>query len=1227
MSFYLYKSNLLKISRLFSNFKILICSLKMKFYNTLSYMFIFLLFTKSYTYSQVFNELGVAPTSSDGSLVGYSTSASGTGQGEWIELYNPTCNAIDLSGYIIGTYNAWDGRGMSLIIPNGKSIAPNGFAIVRGIKKTAPGAGITDIEINEANASTFCVDFPNAMSGETRMWFQNGGAWMALYDKNGVPKDMVKWGNLSDPNDLSGNPCVPAGSSLPGSTTLASYNTYGTGNSIATPVTMGKTLVRLPDGGTWSSTLVNENSSYGSSNQPITATLNYGTPFCTEQSPVSPGLTGTGSYSGGTYSCSNAALIINATTGQITLSSSTQGTYTVRYTKVGLPCPGYVEQQIIIKNPTVSANLVQNNTCSSGTLLNNGSISYAVTDGVGAITYNTDGGTTYSLTAASPITNLSNGNYTIKIKDSRNCTASATLIAVNGACSPTCTNPIISAHPGAATKCEGGDNTFSVTASGTTLTSLTYQWQEDPGTGTFTNITGATSSTYAKNNVTTAINGYKYQCIVTETTNGGCSITSNPAILTVDSKPTATSTGSTTICLAGTAVVSGVSTSNVTATGYSWSEDGDGSITAGANTLTPTYTPDIKDTTKTITLTMVSTSANSCPNPANVTYSVKVDPLPIAKAGGTTSICASGTALVSGAFAYNGSILWTHNGQGSISAGATTLTPTYTPGTGDAGNTVTLKMTVTSDNKCGLPTTNPAKEATETYTVKVTSTSNPTAVAGGPSKVCAKKAITLAGASSTNGSNLWTIVSGNGTLTNETTLTPTYTSVLADTIADVELKLTVSPGTGCTGSAANSIHKITVNKLPKVIPSATKGCIGTDATLDGNTVSSASYTWTGPNAYSQLTKTATISNITPADTGLYELKIKDINGCVDSTKVRVSLYPLPTIVGDTFACVGTSVTLSASNSIATSWVSQIPANLTIDPATGVATGVKGGVTKVEFTDANGCKDDQLILTEDLPVVDFTVDSTSICIGNDVKFTDKSPIKNTNIIWDFGDGVQTNDIDPAYTYQKVDSFTVSLTSISPNLCEGKLTKTKYITPIDVPTMKFGFTPDSIDNFNPEIQFINYSTAKFFTWNFGDYSPVSYEKNPLHTFPETPGQAYKVTLKGSNSLSGVCPISVYQEIVSLDPAIYFIPNSFTPNGDEINNTFQPIFTSGYDPQNYSFWIYNRLGELVFETHNAAIGWDGTFGGKLAENNTYVWKLQFKSKQTEKEFYLTGHVNLVK
>jgi gliding motility-associated-like protein len=129
-----------------------------------------------------------------------------------------------------------------------------------------------------------------------------------------------------------------------------------------------------------------------------------------------------------------------------------------------------------------------------------------------------------------------------------------------------------------------------------------------------------------------------------------------------------------------------------------------------------------------------------------------------------------------------------------------------------------------------------------------------------------------------------------------------------------------------------------------------------------------------------------------------------------------------------------------------------------------------------------------------------------------------------------------------------------------------------------------------------------------WNFGDGSTSTY-KNPKHKFPEIPGK-YIIDLTVSNMI-GKCGVTVSSSIFMPEPVIYFIPNTFTPNGDEINNTFQPVFTYGYDPQNYSFYIYNRWGNLIFESHDAKIGWDGTFGEELVQNDTYIWKLEFKEK----------------
>ena len=68
----------------------------------------------------------------------------------------------------------------------------------------------------------------------------------------------------------------------------------------------------------------------------------------------------------------------------------------------------------------------------------------------------------------------------------------------------------------------------------------------------------------------------------------------------------------------------------------------------------------------------------------------------------------------------------------------------------------------------------------------------------------------------------------------------------------------------------------------------------------------------------------------------------------------------------------------------------------------------------------------------------------------------------------------------------------------------------------------------------------------------------------------------------------------------------------DGDEFNQTFKPIFTSGFDPFYYTFSIYNRFGNLIFESHDPAMGWDGSYNdGKTNFNcqvGTYVWTVEY-------------------
>ena len=134
-----------------------------------------------------------------------------------------------------------------------------------------------------------------------------------------------------------------------------------------------------------------------------------------------------------------------------------------------------------------------------------------------------------------------------------------------------------------------------------------------------------------------------------------------------------------------------------------------------------------------------------------------------------------------------------------------------------------------------------------------------------------------------------------------------------------------------------------------------------------------------------------------------------------------------------------------------------------------------------------------------------------------------------------------------------------------------------------------------------------------------------KNPSHTFPTIPGE-YIIKLHVFN-MENHCDASVEHKILMPEPTIYFVPNSFTPNEDEVNNVFLPIITSGFDPKKYSFYIFNRWGALVFESHDVNVGWDGTFGNKILPSDTYIWKLEFTEKMTERRHAKEGVVNLIR
>jgi gliding motility-associated-like protein len=176
----------------------------------------------------------------------------------------------------------------------------------------------------------------------------------------------------------------------------------------------------------------------------------------------------------------------------------------------------------------------------------------------------------------------------------------------------------------------------------------------------------------------------------------------------------------------------------------------------------------------------------------------------------------------------------------------------------------------------------------------------------------------------------------------------------------------------------------------------------------------------------------------------------------------------------------------------------------------------------------------------------------------------------------------------------------------------------------------FTTDPTVLFTDEIfTFIDLSTnATEWSWNFGD-GTNSLEQNPQYTFSESGTYTAELTVANeycSNSTNML--LTINQDLV------IFIPNAFSPNGDELNDTFKPsVFGSGISV--YFFRVFNRWGEVIFESSDPSVGWTGdkSDSDSIDTENFYVadgiynWTLQIKSVFSAEVEEFSGHVILIR
>ena len=151
----------------------------------------------------------------------------------------------------------------------------------------------------------------------------------------------------------------------------------------------------------------------------------------------------------------------------------------------------------------------------------------------------------------------------------------------------------------------------------------------------------------------------------------------------------------------------------------------------------------------------------------------------------------------------------------------------------------------------------------------------------------------------------------------------------------------------------------------------------------------------------------------------------------------------------------------------------------------------------------------------------------------------------------------------------------------------------------------------------------SGAVNYYWNMGDGGIIITSKNVSYAYQIIDSVSYIVTLIAETEFGCLDTISR----VITTPLVFYVPNSFTPDGNENNNEFTPVFSSKRKVENYSLSIYDRWGEIVFETKDIDFGWDGTYKKKAAQTGTYTWQLQFTNLFNSKKELINGHVNLLR
>lgn len=741
----------------------------------------------------------------------------------------------------------------------------------------------------------------------------------------------------------------------------------------------------------------------------------------------------------------------------------------------------------------------------------------------------------------------------------------------------------------------------------------------------------------------------------------GTSCSGNPQNFTITVNPTPNVVDPVDQVVCGGSATNNVAfTGNVPNTVYTWTNsntltglvsNGQGNINSFI-TLSALVNPEVS----TITVTPSYTNSITCTGASQI-FTITVNPTPLTNDPIDQVLCngSSTQAVNFTSSVNNSSYSWTNtNTTIGLGASGNGPIPSFIAVNGTNIPQVATITVTSSFTNAGVTCTG----TTQTFTITV----NPTPTVNDPLD------LTLCNNAQTNPINFtgnvagtvynWTnslpniglTSTGTGNITPFVATNPSTTTVIAD--------LSVTPtftnlGVTCTGTPQN--FTITVHPTANLTSGGTEICSNENVGLTLTSSLQATISWQGTNNVNVTGETLVpqVSNL------INDLLINPTNNA------QIVTYTIALITSD-FGCPSGPFTIpvivnalpdvqfapinapfcdldpiqfqnntSGTNTYAWNFgdgstsTDQNPTN--IYDAFGTY-----NVTLTATNTVTGCIDSliQPLTILESPAVGFTASATEGCVLFETVFTDIINAPNTTLTWDFGDGATSNQpfaID--HQYDEAGCYDVTLTVTNAAGCSSTLTQIDFVCAYDIPVADFIVSPDSALVSEPLFEFTNQSIDAFtYLWDFGDGSS-SLSTNPIHEYDDVP-ESYVVTLFAYNEFgcydSTLLTVTVYEDL------IFYVPNSFTPNGDGTNDVFLPVITSGVDLGNYQLLIFNRWGQVVFSTTDPTMGWDGTYMNiqefltgedNFAQDGTYTWKIILNSSQNEGAVEKVGHVTLLR